>query len=211
VEIRGLRDSRFLIILALNSIMKFIAPSILVTALLGFVHNASAVDYARQIAPILNQRCGDCHKTGAKKPKGDFAINRIEDMQKQVKAGEPQKSSLLVSITLPEDDEDVMPPKGKGKVTTQEIALIRQWIQEGASFAAGGAPPAPAATPAAPVAAAGPQKWKNSAGTEIEATFEGMDGTEFVLLKVVSTGVVHKVPLTSLSPESQTLAKNGGK
>lgn len=197
--------------------MKITASLVLIIALLGFTHTASAVDYARQIAPILNTRCGDCHKTGAKKPKGDFAINRIEDMQKQVKGGEPQKSSLLISITLPEDDEDVMPPKGKGKVTTQEVALIRQWIQEGASFVAGGAAPATTAAPAAPdapapVATAGaPQKWTNTAGTELEATFEGMDGADFVLLKVVSTGVVHKVPLSSLSPESQTLAKNGGK
>jgi mono/diheme cytochrome c family protein len=194
--------------------MKQTPPLALVAAFLGATANVFAVDYARQVAPILKQRCGDCHTTGSKKPKGDFAINRIEDMQKQVKSGEPQKSSLLISITLPEDDEDVMPPKGKGKVTPQEVATIRQWIQEGASFTPGGAPPAPAATPAAPGApatAAAPQKWKNAAGSEIEATFEGMEGTDFVLLKVVSTGVVHKVPLSSLSPESQTLAKNGGK
>ena len=195
--------------------MKQTAPLILaVAAVFGLSNTASAVDYARQIAPILNQRCGDCHKTGAKKPKGDFAINRAEDMQKQVKGGEPQKSSLLISITLPEDDEDVMPPKGKGKVTPAEVALIRQWIQEGANFTPGAAPAAPSATPAAPgapVTAGAPQKWKNTAGSEIEATFEGMDGTDFVLLKVVATGIVHKVPLASLSPESQTLAKNGGK
>lgn len=194
--------------------MKSKASLFLSAAMLGAASTASAVDYARQIAPILKQRCGDCHTTGSKKPKGDFAINRIEDMQKQVKGGEPQKSSLIISITLPEDDEDVMPPKGKGKVTPQEVATIRQWIQEGASFTPGGAPPATATTPAAPGApatAAAPQKWKNAAGSEIEATFEGMDGTDFVLLKVVSTGIVHKVPLSSLSPESQTLAKNGGK
>ncbi len=198
--------------------MKSVAPFLaVVAASLVLTLPASAVDYSKQIAPILNQRCGDCHKTGSKKPKGDFAVNRIEDMQKQVKGGEPAKSSLLISITLPEDDEDVMPPKGKGKVTAQEVSLIRQWIQEGASFTAGGAAPAaPAATPPAPGAptpavAGGPQKWKNAAGTEIEATFEGMEGADFVLLKVVSTGVVHKVPLSSLSPESQTMAKNGGK
>lgn len=186
--------------------------------LFAFVSSPTfAVDYARQIAPILNQRCGDCHKTGAKKPKGDFAINRLEDMEKQVKAGEPQKSSLLISITLPEDDEDVMPPKGKGKVTPQEVALIRQWIQEGASFTAGGAtpPPAPAVTatpaPAPPTGAAVAQKWTNLQGKTIEATYEGMDGPNNVLLRVVATGVVHTVPLSSLSPESQQLARNGGK
>lgn len=199
--------------LALTSTMKLTALLLVPAILTGAASTASAVDYARQVAPILKQRCGDCHTTGSKKPKGDFAINRLEDMQKQVKGGEPQKSSLLICITLPEDDEDVMPPKGKGKVTPQEVATIRQWIQEGASFTAGATPPAPAAAPTAPgaPAAGAPQKWKNTAGAEIEATFEGMDGTDFVLLKVVSTGVVHKVPLASLSPESQTLAKNGGK
>ncbi len=172
--------------------------------------DATAVEYARHIYPILKQRCANCHEEGSKKPKGDFAINRLEDMQKQVKGGEPQKSSLLICITLPEDDEDVMPPKGKGKVTANEVALIRQWIQEGASFQAGGAPSpsAAAAAPAAPAAVA--KKWTNTTGKEIEASFEGMSGTDHVLLKVAATGIVHKVPLASLSPESQTMAKNGG-
>lgn len=173
---------------------------------------SAAVDYARQIYPILKQRCANCHEVGSKKPKGDFAINRLEDMQKQVKGGEPQKSSLLISITLPEDDEDVMPPKGKGKVTVNEVAMIRQWIQEGAVFRAGGtAAPAPAAALGAAAAApAVAKKWTNAAGKEIEATFEGMDGTDHVLLKVTATGIVHKVPLAGLSPESQAMAKNGG-
>ena len=198
--------------------MKLLQPLALVV--LFAASQAVAVDYRTQIFPILNQRCGNCHKeAGGKKPKGDFAIDRLDDMQKQVKAGEPQKSSLVISITLPEDDEDVMPPKGKGKVTPNEVAMIRKWIEEGGSFTAGGAPPAaptaapttPSTPPAAPAAAATPQKWTNTAGSVIEATFEGMDGPDRVLLKVVATGVVHTVPLASLSPESQALARNGGK
>ena len=196
--------------------MKLTAPLILIAALLGSTLTASAVDYAKQVAPILSQNCAGCHSVAKGKIKGKFAVDRLDDMKKQVKAGQPDASSLVVSITLPADDDDAMPPKDKSRVPAAQIALIKQWIAEGASFDGKTPPPAtaaaPAATPGAPAAAApAVQKWKNAAGTEIEATFEGMEGADFVLLKVVSTGLVHKVPLTSLSPESQTLAKNGGK
>lgn len=192
--------------------MKLKASLTLIAALVAISH-AGAVDFKSQIFPMLNQKCAECH-SAAKKVKGKFDIGKQDDYAKHIKAGQPDVSGIVLNVTAPDDDDDVMPPKGKNKMTPPQVALLKQWIQEGASFAAGGAAPAaaPAAAPGAPVAAApAAQKWKNTAGAEIEATFEGMDGTDFVLLKVVSTGVVHKVPLASLSAESQTLAKNGGK
>lgn len=192
-------------------------PAILVVTSALIATTAGAVDFKSQIFPVLNQKCSECH-SAAKKVKGKFDINKPDDFAKHVKAGQPDISGIVQNVTAPDDDDSVMPPKGKNKMTPPQVALLKQWIQEGASFAAGGskAPPAaPSAAPAsAPPAAGGApvaQKWTNAAGAEIEATFEGMDGTDFVLLKVVSTGVVHKVPLASLSPASQTLAKNGGK
>lgn len=184
--------------------MKLKASLTLIAALVAFTH-AGAVDFKSQIFPVLNQKCSECH-SAAKKVKGKFDINKPGDFDKHVKAGKPDVSGIVLNVTAPDDDDDVMPPKGKNKMTPPQVALLKQWIQEGASFTAGGAAPA-----AAPAAAPTAQKWTNTAGAEIEATFEGMDGTDFVLLKVVSTGVVHKVPLASLSAESQTLAKNGGK
>jgi mono/diheme cytochrome c family protein len=193
-----------------------LTPALFAVALITATR-ASAVDYASQIAPILNQKCSECHNAKRGKTKGDFAIDRLEDMKKQVKAGNPQASSLLVTISLPDDDDDVMPPKGKNRVTPPQVALIRQWITEGASFEKGGAtPPAAPATPTttgAPATAAGETftMWTNSAGTTLEAAFVSMEGTDKVLLKVKATGQVHRVPLSSLSAESQELAKRGGK
>lgn len=194
--------------------MKF--PAILAAAL-AVASTASAVDFKSQIFPILNQKCSECH-SASKKVKGKFDINKQDDYAKHVK-GTPETAGIVLNVTAPDDDDSVMPPKGKNRLTPPQVALLKQWIQEGASFAAGGSKAPPAATPAAapgattPAAGGAPvaQKWTNAAGSEIEATFEGMDGTDFVLLKVVSTGIVHKVPLSSLSAESQTLAKNGGK
>lgn len=188
----------------------------LLTIALSVGTSVLAVDYTSQIAPILNQKCAECHSVKRNKTKGDFAVDRLDDMKKQVKAGAPQASSLVISITLPDDDEDVMPPKGKNRVTPAQVNLIKQWIQEGASFTAGGAtpPPAPAAPTTAGAPAAGGENfttWTNAAGTTLEAAFVGMEGADKVLLKVKATGVTHRVPLSSLSPQSQDLAKRGGK
>jgi mono/diheme cytochrome c family protein len=190
----------------------------LLAAAIIIATRASAVDYASQIAPILNQKCAECHNAKRGKTKGDFAIDRLEDMQKQVKAGKPEQSSLVFSITLPDDDDDVMPPKGKNRVSPAQVALIKQWITEGASFEKGGGTPPPAApatptTTATPAAPAGENftNWTNSAGTTLEAAFIGMEGADKVLLKVKATGQVHRIPLASLSAESQELAKRGGK
>lgn len=166
---------------------------------------AFAVDFNSQIFPILNNKCAKCHSEKKGETKGDFAIDRIADMKQQVKAGSPQASSLIISITAPDDDDDVMPPKGKGpRVSGPEVALIKQWITEGASFEAGGAKPAaPTGAPAA--AAGGAMAWTNTAGKTLQAEFDRLDGGNVVLK--AADGKYYSVPLANLSPESQAQAK----
>lgn len=166
--------------------------------------HASAVDYKSQILPILNQKCAECHSVARDKIKGKFAIDRLEDMQKHVKAGEPTKSTLVYTVTLPDDDEEVMPPKGKNRLTPAEVTALKTWIQEGANFDAG-APPAPATAPAPAAAASGILSWTNTEGKAIQASFEGMQGTDVVLK--TADGSRHAFPVSKLSPESQAQAK----
>lgn len=165
---------------------------------------ALAVDFNSQIFPILNNKCAKCHSEKKGETKGDFAIDRIADMKGVVKAGSPQASSLILSITAPDDDEDVMPPKGKGpRVSGPEVALIKQWITEGASFEAGGTKPA--APAGAPTAAGGAMAWTNTAGKTLQAEFDRIDGSNVVLK--AADGKYYSVPLANLSPESQAQAK----
>lgn len=200
----------------MNRTSSLLLHSLTAAAVFTGLNTASAVDFAGQVYPILNRKCSECHSQAKGKTKGKFAIDRKEDLEKQVKAGEPDKSSIVVTVQLPDDDEDVMPPKGKNRLTAQEVALLKQWITEGANFAAqASAPPAapapaPAAAPGAPAAGGGVIAWTNNEGKTIEAEFAGLEGTEFVLLKM-ATGVVHRYPIANLSPESQKVARNGGK
>jgi hypothetical protein len=187
--------------------------------LLAVATNAAAVDYKTQIAPIFRAKCYECHSEPKGKTKGDLAMEPDDKLAenigpgKHIVPGEPAKSTMLIFAKLPDDDDEVMPPKGKNRMTPAETALLETWIKEGASLTGGGtaaAPPAPASSPPAPAAAEGaPQKWTNAEGVVIDAIFMGLkdDG---VLLKIPTTGVTHIVPLAKLSPESQAQAKKAG-
>lgn len=170
--------------------------------LLAAASPLAAVDFRGQILPILNNKCAECHSVARDKIKGKFAIDRNEDIQKHIKVGEPMKSSLVISVTLPDNDEDVMPPKGKNRLTPAEVALLKSWIQEGASFD-GAAPPTSAAS--APAPAAELLSWTNAEGKPLQAYFGGIQG-ENVLLKTAD-GATHAYPLGKLSAESQAQAR----
>jgi hypothetical protein len=167
---------------------------------------ASAVDYASQIVPIFRAKCYECHHT-SKKVKGDVDL-ADDKMPESIGAGkhivpsEPKKSTMLIYCTLPDDDEDVMPPKGKNRLSPTELKMLETWITEGASLTGGGAAPATAM----PAAAGGALKWTNTEGKTIEAEFMGLEG-DSVLLKIPSTGVTHILALSKLSAESQAQAK----
>lgn len=172
---------------------------------------AFGVDYKTQVQPILRNKCYACHSL-AKKVKGDLAMDPEEKMVttigpgKLIIPGEPEKSKMLQVCKLPDDDSDVMPPKGKNRLTDAEVTLLETWIKEGAGLVPGAAPVAmPAATPA-PAAAAAPTKWTSNDGKEIDATFVSLVG-ENITLKVTATGAAFTFPLSRLSPESQAQAK----
>lgn len=155
--------------------------------------------------PILNSKCSKCHSEAKGETKGDFAVDNLSQMKKEVRAGKPEASNLVLIITAPDDDDDVMPPKGKGtRVSPAEVALIKQWITEGASFEAGGAAPT-AAPGSAPAAAPAIATWTSAGGKEIQAIYDRMEG-DAVVLRMAGNKYV-KVPLANLSPESQAMAK----
>lgn len=99
-----------------------------------------AIIYKDIVAPILSQKCISCH--GPNKQKGKLRLDAEEWIVKggksgnTLKAGNIETSEIIRRIVLPPDDEDHMPPKEKGQLTGNQIALIKWWVQKGASFSA---------------------------------------------------------------------------
>ncbi len=115
------------------------------------VSAASAQDFEKEILPILKAKCFKCHEKEhedagkIKKPKGGLSLDSAaaitkggkENPGETVVPGKPDASWLVKSVALPESDELAMPPEGKGdRVTAEEQALIKKWIEAGASFGA---------------------------------------------------------------------------
>jgi hypothetical protein len=95
------------------------------------------VDFARYIKPIFERSCLRCH--GPDRPKSKY---RLDDRESALKGGEeniddivPGRSaeSKLIHYVARLVPDLEMPPKGKGDpLTTNEIALLRAWIDQGA-------------------------------------------------------------------------------
>lgn len=188
---------------------------------LFFCAAAPAVDFKSQVAPVLQQYCYRCHSEVKKSEKGKLVFDNLTRLATKIgpsaiiKPGDPAGSSLMTSLTLPAKEDDHMPPAKEPQPTAAHIAIIKNWIAEGASLdgkkAAVAAAPAPAAPAAAatPAAAGAMQNWTSTDGKAIQASFLRLEGESVVIQR--SDGVCFIVPLSRLSPASQALAKNGGK
>jgi len=105
---------------------------IISVVILGFNGRAEKVDFAKSIQGIFEARCIDCH--GPKKQKGDLRLDSQEAaLAEVIKPGKSGESELYKHISLPADHEDIMPAKGD-PLTKEQIATIKQWIDEGANW-----------------------------------------------------------------------------
>lgn len=129
-------------ILVLMGDMKKIV--LIVAGLVGFgtgeARTENKVDFVKDIQPILQESCVKCH--GPEKPKGKLRLDSREAALKGgkdgvvIEPGKADKSELYRRITLPADNDDVMPNKGD-LLTKAQTDLMRDWINQGAEWPAG--------------------------------------------------------------------------
>ena len=115
-----------------------------------------AIDFARDIEPILAKNCYECHD--AKKQKAHLRLDSAAAIMKGsengavVIPGNSERSPIIRRL-LGLDGEDRM-PKDEDPLPAAQIALIRTWIDQGAPLPAG------TEVPAAPSASKDtPQHW----------------------------------------------------
>ena len=98
------------------------------------------LEYNKNILPILEARCWDCHGKGV--AKGGVAFDHVAELivkEPLVKSkhipiilvGKPASSAMMKAIQKPITAKGHMPPKG-ARLTAEQIALIEAWIQQGA-------------------------------------------------------------------------------
>ena len=93
---------------------------------------AEPVSFYRDVRPILRANCAGCHKPG--KTKGELDVTTHATILKggkagALKVGDAADSELFLQI----DGAEPEMPKDAEPLTGSEVALIRRWIDEGAS------------------------------------------------------------------------------
>lgn len=103
------------------------------------------VDFVKHIQPILEATCISCH--GPDEDKGDYRMHTKADFFKggtlavdeglmPVVAGnvDPFESNMLYLLE-PDDEDELMPPKKEGgPLTSEQIQLIKDWVEQGANW-----------------------------------------------------------------------------
>ena len=91
-----------------------------------------AVDFNRDIRPILSENCFHCHGPDAAQRQGDL---RLDDRDGAYRVIQPKQraSSELFQRICSADDEQVMPPRDSNRtLTAAQIELLGRWIDQGA-------------------------------------------------------------------------------
>lgn len=106
----------------------------LLAAALPAVGAEPAVDFARDVYPIFQRSCFECH--GAVKQKGKLRLDEREAAFKNpetIDKGHADQSELYRRIMLPKGHDDAMPNRGD-PIPDKEKALIKAWINAGAPW-----------------------------------------------------------------------------
>jgi mono/diheme cytochrome c family protein len=102
---------------------------------------APAVDFNRDVRPILSETCFQCHGPDKAKRKGSLRLDTREGAFADAEsggpvivAGKPDESEIVARIVSDDPDEKMPPPKSGRSLTKAQTEVIRRWVAEGAQW-----------------------------------------------------------------------------
>lgn len=102
--------------------------------------NEAEVLFATQVQPLLVEKCLACHGGKADDIQGGLDLRTLAGALKGGESGEttivpqhPERSPLFRAITW-DDDALQMPPKENDRLTADQIAVVKRWIESGAPW-----------------------------------------------------------------------------
>jgi hypothetical protein len=100
----------------------------------------NSIQFNRDIRPILSENCYACHgpdknsrKAGLRLDTESGAFGKLDDIFPVV-PGKPDASEVVRRITTTDEDDHMPPLDSTKKLTSEQIALIKRWIEQGAKW-----------------------------------------------------------------------------
>ena len=91
------------------------------------------IKFDRDIRPILADKCYFCHGPDKEHQEADLRLDVESDARAVITAGDPAASELIKRI-LATDDSQMPPKETKKELSSEEISLLKRWVQEGAEW-----------------------------------------------------------------------------
>ncbi|MGL4513057.1 MAG: PSD1 and planctomycete cytochrome C domain-containing protein [Lacipirellulaceae bacterium] len=164
---------------------------------------ATAIDFDRQVKPIFTKHCLACHG-GVKAGGGlsfvfrETALAEGESGLAAIAPGDVAGSYLLDRVSDPSDETRMPPPEHGPRLSDDDVATLRRWVEEGAPWGSGWAMKPPMASIAPKVARDG---WARTevdpfvlARLEAEGLAPAQEADRLVWLRRVSLDLVGLPP-----------------
>jgi hypothetical protein len=123
---------------------------------------AASPDFARDVRPVLSNRCFKCHgpdegnrEAGLRLDVRDEAMRELDSGARAIVSGRPLDSELVARITSRDPDLVMPPPHTKVVLSDEEKRILTDWIAAGAEYRPHWAFEKPARPAVPPVAKAG--------------------------------------------------------
>lgn len=95
---------------------------------------ASEIEYARDIRPILADKCWHCHGPDEQTREADLRLDLRSGASHVLDTEPGTLTSLVERITSSDIDEKMPPEESRKQLTKSEIVLLKQWVDQGAPF-----------------------------------------------------------------------------
>jgi hypothetical protein len=122
----------------LPSTASIVVPFALIVSHLSVGIADEAVQFSRDVLPILADRCFHCHGPDAEHRQAGLRLDLREsavDETRVVVPDAPDRSELLNRVTIDDPDLLMPPPESHRKpLSKSEVAILRRWIAEGAAW-----------------------------------------------------------------------------
>lgn len=101
---------------------------------------SAAVDFGREVLPILSDKCYHCHGPDEAARKAKLRLDtqegafRVLDGKQVIVPGQSAQSELVRRILSADPDEQMPPPKAHRELATDQKETLRRWVEEGARW-----------------------------------------------------------------------------
>lgn len=117
----------------MNAIRLILSTALLLTLTCSvFALQDDEINFVEQIKPIIEKHCLSCH--GEEDPEAGMRVDVKDDViDLYIEPGDSGASDYYDRL-ISDDENYVMPPPEEPRLTEEEIALVKAWIDQGADW-----------------------------------------------------------------------------